>query len=107
MPLLLSRTRLLFYLCPSVGQFSIQWEGVAQSFERKHATQTVDRFGRSVGFGRKQILEVLVLGRHKCPGPDDTGIREIPGGDNGVVEGNAYFHVRPPKPSPKTRIDLN
>ena len=85
--------------CQSVGQFSFQWEGVAQSFERKHATQTVDRFGRSVGFGGKQILEVLVLGRHKCLGPDDTGIHEIPGGDNGIVEGNAYFHVRPPKPS--------
>ena len=34
---------------------------------------------------------------HKSLGTDNAGIREIPGGDNGVVEGNAYFHVRPPK----------
>ncbi len=58
------------------------------------------------GFGGKQILEVLVLGRHKRFGSDNAGIREIPGGDDGVVEENAYFHVRPPKlrTSPKTPI---
>ena len=77
-----NRTRLLnirVHPCQSVGQFSFQWERAAKSFERKHAGQTGDRFGRSVGFGGKQILEVLVLGRHKRFGPDDAGIREIPG----------------------------
>jgi len=96
-PQLLSRTRLLFYQCPSVCKFSFQWKGGTQSFERKHAGQAGDRFGRSAGFGGKQILEVLVLGRHKRFAADDAGIREIPDGDTESLKETHIFTYVPQK----------
>ena len=55
--------------------------------------------GRSVGFGRKQILEVLVFVCHKRFAADDAGIRDITDGDTESLKETHIFTYVPPNHS--------